>query len=655
VRDTLSGGSDEGGALKRVTVVVPTYRSTEHLDALVASLDAQTLPQSEFEVLLIDDGSPDDTPSRLDAIARRRENYRVIRLPPSGWPSRPRNVGIDEAAGAYIVFVDHDDRLFPDALRAACALADRTGADVLDGKESKSDTPGWAMRDVDHDVDNAIGWVEPHPLLPMNPHKMFRTSFLRERGIRFPEGGRQIWEDIAFDIAAHARADVVSLLVQTPFYYWNRPEHATTSGTFHDDLDEYLDAVARVFRWIDDELDQPRFAELLPRFRAYQLHMRVLPLFRWERRTPAQRERIQGFTSALLAQVSDEADRHLDPWRRIKTAILRAGRFDLIDAHERTFPRLQCVPTAREVMWSGEGLRLRLNLDWRFDAEGTPTVRSDGARAWLALAPEVEDFAERMRLDTDVTQWLARVTYGVDRRSRVEKIDWLLGFGTGAELLAVDGAARLRAGITVQWPLVDDGPGRRHDGPWDLHVRTVAMRTRIVPAVQTSSPARRPAAVSGVIATIYRTRKGALAVDVGQTLFSIVDDAATIASWVPEGARRRLRIDLPHVEVLSGCMLEGRFVDAAGHDLGPCTLAVEAGRAHITGTVPAGVRTLLVALGTAPTRTRFRLGLRGRVTVVLPVDRAPGRSVRGVARRIWHALPPRLRRRVWLWRHRARS
>ena len=638
--------------LKRVTVVVPTYRSTEHLDALVASLDAQTLPQDEFEVLLIDDGSPDDTPARLHALARGRGNYRVILLPPSGWPSRPRNTGIDQAQGAYVVFIDHDDRLFPDALRAACALADRTGADVVDGKESKSNTPGWAMRDVPTNVDNAIGWIEPHPLLPMNPHKMFRTAFLRERGIRFPEGGRQIWEDICFDIAAHARADVVSLLVETPFYYWNRPPHATTSGTFHDDLDEYLDAVARVFRWIDEELDQPRFAQLLPRFRAYQLHMRVLPLFRWERRTPAQRERIRAFTADLLERIPVDADQHLDAWRRIKTAILRAGRFDLVDAHEGTFPRLQCTPAVEDVAWAADGLHLRLALRWRFDVKGTPTVRSDGVTAWLALAPAVAEFAAAHGLDTDVTGALRAVTYGVDRRSRTRKIDWLLAFGSGADLVAEDGAAQLRAGIAVHWPLADDGPGRRHDGPWDLHVRTVALRTRIVRQLSTAAAPRRWAAVSGVLAAAYRTQNGSLSVDIGQTLFSVVDDLATTASWTADGTRRRLEVDLPHVAALAPHIVDGRLLNASGRVVGACRLEVAEGHARIVGTLPDRVHTVVVAFGQTRSRTRLRPGRRGRVRVIPAAGNAPRYSIRRIARRLWNALPASLRRRFWLWRHR---
>lgn len=636
-------------ATSKVSVVVPTYRSTEHLDELVASLDGQTMPQEEFEVLLIDDGSPDDTFARLQEFARTRPNYRAFRLPPSGWPSRPRNHGIDEARGEYIVFIDHDDRLFPDALRAAHALASRAGADVLDGKESKSDTPCWAMRDVTGDVENAIDQIEPHPLLPMNPHKMFRTAFLREQGIRFPEGGRQIWEDISFDIAAHARADVVSLLVETPFYYWNRPPHATTSGTFHDDLDEYLDAVARVFGWIDDELDQPRFAQLLPRFRAYQLHMRVLPLFRWENRTPAQRAQISAFTSRLLGSVPEDADVHLDAWRRIKLALLRAGRFDLIDEHERTFPLLQCAPETAAPRWSHDGVAFDIDLRWSFTAKDTPPVRVRGGRAVLALTDDVAAFAEEHRLGTDVTDEITSVTYSVDRRWRDEKIDWMLASGSGAQLVDVDGAAQLRARLVADWDLSDER--RRGEGAWDLYVRTTAMRTRSVRQVRTTATRRSWAVACGLVACGYRTRNGGMGIDIGQTLRSIVDDERMSAAVSPDADRVRVDIALPHVAVHGDAALTGAFVDAAGQVVGPCRLEAAGGRARLEGAVPIGTGPFAVQLGGCRSRVRFRLFGRTRVHAIRDADSAPPWHPRRLAMRAWRAVPAPARARVWKLRH----
>src|SRR5690348_13293955 len=104
------------GTSPRVTVVVPTFDSGPRLAALVASLDEQSLSTDDFEVVLVDDGSSDGTEALVDAIAAARPNVRAEHVPASGWPGRPRNVGLDAARGEYVYFVDHDDRLGVEAL-----------------------------------------------------------------------------------------------------------------------------------------------------------------------------------------------------------------------------------------------------------------------------------------------------------------------------------------------------------------------------------------------------------------------------------------------------------------------------------------------------------------------------------------------------------
>ncbi|MFT4213509.1 MAG: glycosyltransferase family A protein [Microbacterium sp.] len=630
----------------KVSIVVPTYCSGEHLDDLVASVDAQTMPQHDIEVLLIDDGSPDDTYARLEGFARTRPNYRAFRLPPSGWPSRPRNHGIDEARGEYVVFVDHDDRLFPDALRAAYALASRARADVLDGKESKSNTPGWAMRDLDADVENAIDWVEPHPLLPMNPHKMFRTQFLREKGIRFPEGGRQIWEDIWFDIAAHARAEVVSLMVETPFYYWNRPRKATTSATFQDDLDEYLAAIERVFDWVDQELAQERFAQLHPRFLAYQLRMRVLPLFSDANRPEVERERIRQFTARLLPRVAMDADGHLDPWRRIKVALLRAGRFDLVDLHEPTVPRLRCASTALDPAWEADGLHARVQLDWRLRrGDGSNAVVVDAGRARLRLHPDVARFAAEHGLDDDVTDGLAETSWSLERRSRAEKIDWAIARGCRpamvTELGEGDDVPLMSDVVAMRW---DPSADSQVAGAWDFHVRTVVLWTRVVRAVRTAIPAARWAAAGGTIAAVYRSRDGNLAVDVGQRVLNVLDAALPHPRAQRERGGLALIVPLPHVVVRSSLVVAVRLVDARGDEVGTGELRAGAAGAAIHAVAPAGVAFAIAVGDGIPSRTRLRLDTRGRVRVIPP----PRPSL---AQRAWARVPASTRRRIWLWRH----
>ena len=192
------------------------------------------MPAEDCEVIFVDDGSPDNTWQQLENIRDSHNNVRIERIEHSGWPSKPRNVGLELSRGEYVLFMDHDDELYPRALEAGYAMAARNHADVLNGKETRTDQASWAIEVYTANMDNAIDRQDIHPLIPTNPHKLFRREFLMEHHIRFPEGRRVLWEDVFFalDIAPHAK--VISVLADTPFYHWVRGRQnclIVTTGT----------------------------------------------------------------------------------------------------------------------------------------------------------------------------------------------------------------------------------------------------------------------------------------------------------------------------------------------------------------------------------------------------------------------------------------
>src|SRR5829696_144319 len=118
----------------KVSVVVPVYNPGPAIEACIASLIGQSIPADRLELIFVDDGSTDGTPRRLDELAKMHANVRIIRIPASGAPGRPRNVGLAQARGEYIHFVDADDALAPRALEWLTAMADEYDSDVVIGK-----------------------------------------------------------------------------------------------------------------------------------------------------------------------------------------------------------------------------------------------------------------------------------------------------------------------------------------------------------------------------------------------------------------------------------------------------------------------------------------------------------------------------------------
>ena len=113
-----------------VSVIVPVYNVEPYLERCVRSVLAQTF--ADFELLLIDDGSTDNSGTMCDAFAAKDARIRVIHKP-NGGQSEARNLGIDLAVGDYIAFVDGDDYIEPNNLELLLTMLRENGCDVACG------------------------------------------------------------------------------------------------------------------------------------------------------------------------------------------------------------------------------------------------------------------------------------------------------------------------------------------------------------------------------------------------------------------------------------------------------------------------------------------------------------------------------------------
>ncbi|MYR46553.1 glycosyltransferase [Streptomyces sp. SID5910] len=112
----------------RVSVICPTYnRSRPILDTL-ASVTAQTV--TDWEMLVVSDGSTDDTDDWVRHSTRTDPRIRLLRTERHGHPSGPRNIALAEARGEVVAYLDHDDQWRADHLEVVLSLTDR-GADIV--------------------------------------------------------------------------------------------------------------------------------------------------------------------------------------------------------------------------------------------------------------------------------------------------------------------------------------------------------------------------------------------------------------------------------------------------------------------------------------------------------------------------------------------
>lgn len=113
-----------------VSVIIPVFNSGIYLERCVDSVLNQNI--NDLEIIIVDDGSTDDSDHVCDSIADRHPGIKVIHTPNHG-VSIARNTGIQSSSGDYLLFLDSDDRMLPDNLHKALQDPDLFGVDVIIG------------------------------------------------------------------------------------------------------------------------------------------------------------------------------------------------------------------------------------------------------------------------------------------------------------------------------------------------------------------------------------------------------------------------------------------------------------------------------------------------------------------------------------------
>lgn len=120
---------------KLVSVIIPVYKVEKYLPMCVDSVLNQTY--QNLEVILVDDGSPDNCPAICDDYAQKDKRIRVIHQKNAGL-SMARNAGLDICTGDYITFVDSDDALHVAFVARLLAACEENGAEIAVGDFMKA-------------------------------------------------------------------------------------------------------------------------------------------------------------------------------------------------------------------------------------------------------------------------------------------------------------------------------------------------------------------------------------------------------------------------------------------------------------------------------------------------------------------------------------
>lgn len=255
----------------RLSVVIPVHDIGRYLHETLDSVLAQ--PVQDIEVVVVDDGSTDDTAQVAASYAARDGRVRVMTQPNSG-VSIARNRAVPTCRGTYLTFADGDDLLPDDAWTEALATLERTGSDFVVGGAERQDggrrfvTP--LMR-RNHERDRLATTVADMPLVLADVfvwNKVFRSDFYAAAGITFPERTR--YQDQVAMTQAFLAASRFDVLARTVYIWRVRPDRTSATQRRADlsNLRERLTTKAMTVDLVqahgDAGIERVLFEEVLP-------------------------------------------------------------------------------------------------------------------------------------------------------------------------------------------------------------------------------------------------------------------------------------------------------------------------------------------------------------------------------------------------------
>ena len=223
-----------------ISVIVPVYNVSRYLERCINSLIIQTYP--DLEVILVDDGSKDDSAAICDAYCEQYANFKVVHKE-NGGLGFARNSGLEIAQGKYVTFLDGDDYLLPDHIQNLYDKLTADGADTCLGGHTKV----YSSHSLAHQ-NVAFGHVykgrdiQPGILTRMFGKAstdgdyiemsvcmaLYSLEIIQKYNIRFHSERELISEDLVFNIDYYPNAQCVTVSDDVGYCYCDNEGSLTT-------------------------------------------------------------------------------------------------------------------------------------------------------------------------------------------------------------------------------------------------------------------------------------------------------------------------------------------------------------------------------------------------------------------------------------------
>ena len=206
-----------------VSIIIPVFNTEKYLRECINSVVNQTY--SDIEVILVDDGSTDQSSEICDEYAEKDSRIIVIHRE-NGGQADAKNSGLSVACGSYVFFLDSDDYIRLDTIECLVQIAVAENSEMVffAGQAFTEDVDGFAPSlDINHEYSTMTGAkamiyrIDNNEMMPGGELHIYSMGFLKRENLTFAKG--IIYEDVLFSTIAYVRAGRVTGCTEQLYYY----------------------------------------------------------------------------------------------------------------------------------------------------------------------------------------------------------------------------------------------------------------------------------------------------------------------------------------------------------------------------------------------------------------------------------------------------
>ncbi|TWD81067.1 CDP-glycerol glycerophosphotransferase [Kribbella amoyensis] len=315
----------------RLSVVVPFYNVGDYIGDCLDSIARQTW--TDFEAILVDDGSPDNSAEIAREFCERDPRFRIVEQENQGL-GPARNTGTRHAQGEYLTFVDSDDLVTRHGFEKLIRTLDRTGSSFAAGNARRFNNSAGVRPSWIHRLPFARDRVATHVIETVDLildrmvwNKVYRRSFWDEYGYEFPAIR---YEDYPVTLKAHLDAVTVDALA-VPVYYWRERESGESITQQKFQLGNLEDRVHSAELVMDLIEQQDTLREVRRRVHSHLTQIDMLTLMMaFGAAPPEEEQNLLKLARRLMDRLDDSVLARAHSYDRIQHSALAAGDIDLL-------------------------------------------------------------------------------------------------------------------------------------------------------------------------------------------------------------------------------------------------------------------------------------------------------------------------------------